>query len=79
MLHTLAQVALKRGHDTAADALREILLELFSDEPALRRIAAMIAEADISYGSARKETHPLTGSFAPDLPLTMDGSPVERC
>jgi len=41
--HTRAQVALRRGHDPAAEALREIFQELLADEPALRRMAAMVA------------------------------------
>ena len=54
MLHTQAQVALRRGNDTAADALRSLFLELLEDEQPLRRIAALLNGSD-------------TGAFAPDL------------
>ena len=43
MLHAQAQVALRRGHDPAAEALRELFLELVTDEQPLRRIGALIA------------------------------------
>ena len=32
MLHTQAQVAVRRGHDPAAVALRELFQELLTDE-----------------------------------------------
>ncbi|MFI7125081.1 hypothetical protein ACIBQ1_05265 [Nonomuraea sp. NPDC050153] len=43
MLHTRAQVALRRGHDTAAEALREVFQELLTDEQPLRRMGALVA------------------------------------
>jgi 2-polyprenyl-6-methoxyphenol hydroxylase-like FAD-dependent oxidoreductase len=45
MLHTQAQVALRRGHDPAAQALRELFGELLADEQAQSRIGAFIAGA----------------------------------
>jgi 2-polyprenyl-6-methoxyphenol hydroxylase-like FAD-dependent oxidoreductase len=68
MLHTRAQVALRRGHDSAADALRELFLELAADEQPLRRIGAFIA-GDVRYPLPNPNEHPLTGTFAPDLGL----------
>jgi 2-polyprenyl-6-methoxyphenol hydroxylase-like FAD-dependent oxidoreductase len=46
MLHTRAQVALRRGHDPAAEALRKLFAELLADEQAQRRIGALIAGSD---------------------------------
>ncbi|SNR78964.1 FAD-dependent monooxygenase [Actinomadura mexicana] len=71
MLHTRAQVALRRGHDPAAEALREVFQELLADEQPLRRMGALLSGADIRYpmpGGA----HPLAGTFAPDLTLHTD-------
>lgn len=67
LLHTQAQVALRRGLDAAADALREIVAELLLDEPAARRVGALIAGADIRYPMPGANPHPLAGTFAPDL------------
>jgi 2-polyprenyl-6-methoxyphenol hydroxylase-like FAD-dependent oxidoreductase len=69
LLHTQAQVALRRGHDDAADALRTVFQELLADEPALRRMGALLAGADIRYPVPGADRHPLTGAFSPDLPL----------
>jgi 2-polyprenyl-6-methoxyphenol hydroxylase-like FAD-dependent oxidoreductase len=69
LLHTRAQVALRRGHDPAAEALRELFLELVTDEQPLRRIGALIAGTDIRYPPAGRDHHALTGTFAPDLTL----------
>ncbi|WTW92248.1 FAD-dependent monooxygenase [Streptomycetaceae bacterium NBC_01309] len=69
MLHTQAQVALRRGQDAAAEALRTVFLELLADDQPLRRIGALIAGSDIRYPMPYAGDHPLTGLFAPDLPL----------
>jgi 2-polyprenyl-6-methoxyphenol hydroxylase-like FAD-dependent oxidoreductase len=69
LLQTQAQVALRRGQDAAAEALRELLLELFADEQPLRRIGGIIAGTDIRYPLPNPSQHPLTGTFAPDLTL----------
>ncbi|NUT09975.1 MAG: FAD-binding monooxygenase [Nonomuraea sp.] len=71
MLHTRAQVALRRGHDAAAEALREVFQELLGDEAPLRRMGAMVAGADIRYAVPGTD-HPLAGTFAPDLTLHTD-------
>ncbi|GAA2212630.1 FAD-dependent monooxygenase [Nonomuraea monospora] len=72
MLHTRAQVALRRGHDPAAEALRAVFQELLSDEQPLRRMGALIAGADIRYPMPGADPHPLAGAFAPDLALHTD-------
>jgi 2-polyprenyl-6-methoxyphenol hydroxylase-like FAD-dependent oxidoreductase len=74
LLQTRAQVALRRGHDEAADALREVFRELLLDEQPLRRMAALVAGTDIRYRSRGLEPdhHALTGTFAPDLTLHTD-------
>ena len=66
LMHTRAQVALRRGHDEAAVALRELFQELVSDDDAARRIGKMIAGTDIRYAIANPNQHPLTGTFALD-------------
>jgi hypothetical protein len=68
MLHAQAQVALRRGHDAAADALRELFLELMADEQPLRRIALFFA-GDVRYLLPGHERHPLVGTFAPELAM----------
>ena len=70
LLHTQAQVALRRGQDPAADALREVFEELLVDEQPLRRMGALLAGTDIRYPTSGH--HPLTGTFAPDLTLHTD-------
>jgi hypothetical protein len=69
MLHAQAQVALRRGYDPAAEALRELFQELLVDEQPQRRIGAFIAGTDIRYPSPGSNHHALTGTFAPDLTL----------
>ncbi|WP_326824997.1 aromatic-ring hydroxylase C-terminal domain-containing protein [Streptosporangium sp. NBC_01756] len=72
MLHTRAQVALRRGHDEAAEALREMFQELLADEQPLRRMGAMVAGVDIRYRMPGTNPHPLAGTFAPNLTLHTD-------
>ncbi|MEV0646638.1 FAD-dependent monooxygenase [Phytomonospora sp. NPDC050363] len=68
MLHTSAQVALRRGHDPAAEALRELFQELLVDEQALLRMGGLLSGADIRYPMPGSP-HALAGYFAPDLVL----------
>ncbi len=70
MLHTQAQVALRRGSDPAAVALRDLVAELLVDAQPLERIGALIAASDIRYPPAHAGAHPLAGGFAPDLALS---------
>ena len=72
LLQTQAQVALRRGQDPAAHALRELFLELLADEQPLRRIGALIAGTDIRYPMPGPGQHALAGTFAPDLTLHTD-------
>ncbi|HLH59769.1 MAG TPA: FAD-dependent monooxygenase [Streptosporangiaceae bacterium] len=69
MLQTQAQVALRRGQDPAAQALRELFLELLADEQPLRRLGALIAGTGIRYPMPGASQHALAGTFAPDLTL----------
>jgi len=69
LLQTQAQVALRRGQDPAAQALRELFLEMLADEQPLRRLGALIAGTSIRYPMPGPRQHPLAGTFAPDLTL----------
>jgi hypothetical protein len=69
MLHAQAQVAIRRGHDPAAVALRELFQELLVDEQPLRRLGALMAGSDVRYPLPGHEHHALIGTFAPDLAL----------
>lgn len=70
LLHSRSQVALRRAHDPAAQALRELFQELLRDEQPLRRMGALVAGSDIRY--PMPGSHALTGAFAPDLTLHTD-------
>ena len=72
MLHTRAQVALRRGHDAAAEALRDVFQELLADEQPLRRMGALVAGTDIRYPMPGTNPHPLAGTFTPNLTLYTD-------
>ncbi len=76
LLQTQAQEALRRGHDPAAEALRTLFLELLTDEQPLRRMAALIAGADIRSPIPNPNHHALVGAFAPDLALRTDQGPT---
>ena len=69
LLQTQAQVALRRGQDPAARALRELFLELLADEQPLRRVGALIAGTGTRYPMPGPSPHALAGTFAPDLAL----------
>jgi hypothetical protein len=62
-------VALRRGQDPAAEALRELFAELLTDEQPARRVGALIAGTDIRYPMPGLGQHDLAGTFAPDLTL----------
>jgi 2-polyprenyl-6-methoxyphenol hydroxylase-like FAD-dependent oxidoreductase len=72
LFNARAQVALRRGHDPAAEALRELFQELLVDEQPLRRIGALMAGTDIRYPLPGRDDDALTGAFAPDLTLRTD-------
>jgi 2-polyprenyl-6-methoxyphenol hydroxylase-like FAD-dependent oxidoreductase len=69
MLQSQAQVALRRGQDPAADALRKLFLELMAYEQPLRHLGELIAGSDFRYPLPDSGHHPLAGAFAPDLLL----------
>lgn len=69
MMQTQAQAALRRGHDPATQALRELFRELMVDEQPLRRLGALIAATDTCYPMPGMHHHPLAGTFVPDLVL----------
>ena len=70
LLHTRAQVALRRGYGPDGDALRALFLELTADEQPLRRLGALVAGTDV--GSPMSEGHPLVGTLATDRALHVD-------
>jgi 2-polyprenyl-6-methoxyphenol hydroxylase-like FAD-dependent oxidoreductase len=73
IMHTRAQSALlSPGPNTTA--LRSLLAELLDDTTTVRRIADLMAGADLQYPTRLDgPVHPLTGRWAPDLPLRVDG------
>ena len=50
LLHTRAQVALRRGHGPTGDALRALFVELSADEQPLLRLGALMAGTDVGPG-----------------------------
>jgi 2-polyprenyl-6-methoxyphenol hydroxylase-like FAD-dependent oxidoreductase len=72
IMHTRAQSALL-SPGANITALRSLLTEMLGDAATVRRIADLMAGADLRY-PARFDgpTHPLTGRWAPDLPLRVD-------
>lgn len=59
LLQTQAQVALRRGQDPAAGALRGLFTELLADEQPLCRLGALIAGTSIRYPMPGPGQHPL--------------------
>jgi len=72
MLHAQAQVAIRRGHDPAAIALRELFQELLVDEQPLRRLGGLMAGSELRYPFPGHDHHASIGTFAPDLALDTD-------
>ena len=70
LLHTRAQVALRRGYGPDADALRALFLELTADEQPLRRLGALMAGTDA--GLPMSDGQPLVGAFVTDPALHVD-------
>jgi 2-polyprenyl-6-methoxyphenol hydroxylase-like FAD-dependent oxidoreductase len=55
-------------------ALRDVVTELLSDQDSGRRIADLMAGADLRYDMrSRGPVHPMTGGWMPDLALTSAG------
>jgi 2-polyprenyl-6-methoxyphenol hydroxylase-like FAD-dependent oxidoreductase len=71
LLHTRAQVALRRAYGPGGDALRALFLELTADEQPLRRLGALMAGTDVG-SSPMSDEHPLVGSVATDRALHVD-------
>jgi 2-polyprenyl-6-methoxyphenol hydroxylase-like FAD-dependent oxidoreductase len=69
MMQTQAQVALRRGQDPAAQALRQVLQELLADEQPARRVGALIAGTDLRYPVPGTDPHPMAGTCVPNLSL----------
>lgn len=73
IMHTRAQTALASPGPNIT-ALREVFTELLGDPKVAGRIARLMSGADISYDMrASGPSHPLTGSWMPDLSLTVEG------
>ncbi|MEU5383359.1 FAD-dependent monooxygenase [Kitasatospora cineracea] len=73
MLHAQAQVALRRGTDPAAEALRELVQELLTDEQPLRRTAALVAGADVRHPvPGPSGHHPMAGALLPGPAASAD-------
>jgi 2-polyprenyl-6-methoxyphenol hydroxylase-like FAD-dependent oxidoreductase len=72
MLHAQAQVAIRRGHDAAAVALRELFQELLADEQPLRHLGGLMAGSEVRYPFPGHDHQALIGAFAPDLALQTD-------
>ena len=76
LLHTRAQVAIRRGYDEAGVALRELFQELLADDQPLRRLGALMAGSDIRYPMPGDDRHALVGTFVPDLALRTEQGPT---
>jgi 2-polyprenyl-6-methoxyphenol hydroxylase-like FAD-dependent oxidoreductase len=70
LLHTRAQVALRKGFGPGGDALRALFAEVAFDEPALRRLGALMAGTDV--GAPPSAGHPLVGTVLTDRALGVD-------
>ncbi|MBO3748434.1 FAD-dependent monooxygenase [Streptosporangiaceae bacterium NEAU-GS5] len=64
LMQTRAQVALMAG-GPEAEALRALFGEILGDDVTLRRIAELMAGADVRYPMPGAPDHPLTGRFVP--------------
>ncbi|MEV4255116.1 FAD-dependent oxidoreductase [Spirillospora sp. NPDC049652] len=56
--------------------LRELFAELLADESTVRRLAGLLAGADVRYDMGGTEAHPLVGRFVPDMELHTTAGPV---
>lgn len=73
MMHSQAQTALT-APGPEVTALRELFTELLRDNDTVRRIAELMAGADVRYDMGADG--PLVGRWAPDLVLDTDDGPV---
>jgi 2-polyprenyl-6-methoxyphenol hydroxylase-like FAD-dependent oxidoreductase len=72
IMHTRAQMALLAPGPNIT-ALRELFGELLGDRENIRRIAELMAGADVAYAGG---PHPMTGRWMPDLALRTNAGPV---
>jgi 2-polyprenyl-6-methoxyphenol hydroxylase-like FAD-dependent oxidoreductase len=76
IMQTRAQTALL-SPGPKITALRELLGELLADDGAVRRIADLMAGADVRYDPGTPgPAHPMAGRWMPDLRLTTPGGPT---
>jgi 2-polyprenyl-6-methoxyphenol hydroxylase-like FAD-dependent oxidoreductase len=72
VMHTRAQMELLSPGPNVT-ALRELFDELLGDRENIRRVAELMAGADVAYGGG---AHPMTGRWMPDLALRGETGPV---
>ena len=76
-MQTQAQTALMSpGADVTA--LRQLFAELLGEAGNVKRIADLLAGADVRYDVGQPDSPPLTGWFAPDVGLTLVGGQTVR-
>jgi 2-polyprenyl-6-methoxyphenol hydroxylase-like FAD-dependent oxidoreductase len=74
MMSTMSQAVLN-GPGPQITALREIFTEFLDDAANIKRIADLMAGADVRYEVGAGD-HPLLGRWMPDLPLVADEGPT---
>ncbi|MEO6085601.1 MAG: hypothetical protein ABIQ18_21020 [Umezawaea sp.] len=75
MAFTQAQLAFL-GPGSEITAMREVLGDLLAERASARRIATIMAGADVRYPHAGEDDHPLIGRWVPDFPLVVAGREV---
>ncbi|MCO1581737.1 FAD-dependent monooxygenase [Crossiella sp. SN42] len=75
LMHTRAQTALVSPGPNVT-ALRELMAELLTEEVVIRRIADLMAGADIRYDMGVPDPHPLAGRWLPDVSLRAAAGPT---
>jgi 2-polyprenyl-6-methoxyphenol hydroxylase-like FAD-dependent oxidoreductase len=76
LMHTRAQGALMSGGEQVS-ALRQLFAELMQDDQTLRRLVDLVQGNDVRYAMGDEgDAHPLTGGWAPDLPLVTERGPL---
>ncbi|GAA4500638.1 FAD-dependent monooxygenase [Actinoallomurus oryzae] len=73
IMHTRAQMALT-SPGAGVTALRALFGELLTDASAVRRVAELMAGADVRYGDGH--AHPMTGRWMPDLTVNTGSGPT---
>ncbi len=75
IMHTRAQLALL-SPGANITALRELFGELLRDGATTRRVADLMAGADVRYATRGVPPHPLTGRWMPDLAVRTETGPA---